>query len=258
MKRLVDKLVYLFLVLMLVCLSVTNTFAQTAEGETYEGKTEADRLYLEEYYKDKTSEEIWRDYTDVRLRINGESSSLVYVAYLFKEPFKFWAVKELLKLDLDYFSVAEFLGMNYSDEAKKTVLKNYINYQIPDQARASPRLERFTDLVHKLNQYGEAGISYRKYLIDLILSDSDIVYIPNDRLILLLHLGSSEQSKKVAEVILSNNPQRYELDKIIGAEIDFYSEIARQMLPQIDPSIPIDDFDYARLAFLSKKMRKQQ
>jgi len=90
------------------------------------------------------------------------------------------------------------------------------------------------------------------------LSDSDIVYIPNDRLILLLHLGSSEQSKKVAEVILSNNPQRYELDKIIGAEIDFYSEIARQMLPQIDPSIPIDDFDYARLAFLSKKMRKQQ
>lgn len=247
--------------LFILCLFASNTFAQNFV-QTEEEYKEYEQ-YLEEYYKNTSAEEIWRDYIELKLKQDGNLAGLVYPAGYFKEPFKTWVVRELLNMDLTISELGSFLWNDFPEKAKATALKRFLDFQSqPILKISAPYLERLIDLVLQLSgNYivtNPTTIIYREYFIDRILSDPNMVYVSNDYLMSILKLGSLEQRKKIAERVLYNDPPIYALDIIADAKIDFYSDLANNMFLQQKVTNPIPDsnydFDVARRTFLVKKM----
>lgn len=266
MKILVKRLPYALLVAMFLFLLDSEIFAQTTDQITYCDQTCIDdkalsyNLYLEQYYKDKTPKEMWRDYVDLRLKQDGSLSYLLFRAHSFKEPFKSWAVNEIHRIDLNDFQLSDFLSLDFPEKAKSFALKRFLDSQLSDTTLkvSAPYLENIIVLVHKINEKSDSFSSYRVYLIDLILNDPNIIYVSNERLISILYWCSSSQKTKVAERILYNNPQRPELKIIAKADIKGYSDVASSMFFQEELSTsntdPNWDFDTAKRHFLAGKM----
>ena len=190
MKRFTIKLMHLFLVLGIICLSVSDGLAQTDE--------EAYRNYLEQYYKDKSPEEIWHDYINSpTFTVYEDFIVLLNRASIFKEPFLSWAEKELLK-HIDYSSnlTATFLSGPYSKESKEKVLGAYLSFMPPPLLPLpNQNLERIMSLVDYIKSSDfiieEERASLLEVLIGQILRDPDTIYLSNDRLANFLIWGSS-------------------------------------------------------------------
>lgn len=269
MKYLANKLLFLFLVF--ICLSVSNSFAQNTFEDTanlttpinmyYEEQVYQD--YLEQYYKGKTAKEIWRDYWDIRSILQLEPNGLVDSSRKFQEPFKTFASEEIIKLDLPGSSMASFLAGDYGDKYKESVFEKNINRS--DYGDFYVRVGRIDYLIHVMwtlsRSYNDgdvrrSALPYINKIMDRIVDDPDLFTVPNYNLSTILPFGSMEQKKKISSIMLNNNPLSTELDLIIDAEIEIYSDMAKQM--KFQNSVLNSDAGqgeiWTRLNFLAQKM----
>lgn len=260
MKCLAQGFLLAVLAVAFIFFSVSISFAQTPEEwQAYQDE-------LEQYYKNKTPKELWNDFMELRSKEELPPGGLADSAEKFREPFSSWAFEEISKVELSSVELSFFLMGNYSDEQKKYIYEKHIDRLVPpDEAQVfSPLTQEdyiiltITSLGYWINDPSRAddrrrkfAVMYRAQLIERILNTS-LTDISNNNLFELLNNVSSPAHKAViAQTILNNNPSSYDLDRLGGAGVEFYSDLAKEMLRSGDNQ---GYYWYIKLEFLKKKM----
>lgn len=257
------------LIITLILLSgvVNNSFAQ--EDETSNAQLAQYKEFLRENYKNASAERIWHDYIEVRPHLGLDSTTLASSAEKFKEPFSSWAAEEIIKQpDLYSSELATFLVGYFDNKYKKQAYEKYINrsapptiqvvdYGVPQENYILMTIRRLAEMANYSdldNETRKLASSYKAGLIEHMIKSGSFRQLSNDILMELLKYVPSSQAGNVAQAIIDNDPSSfYYLDNVAGAEIPYYSELARQMLESL--RIQHDYKASVMYDFLNEKIR---
>ena len=252
-----------FVIILAFILSVVNNgFAQDG------GTIISERAQFFEEYKHASAEKIWHDFMELWTKIGFGSGQLAGSGEKFKEPFSSWAAEEIIKVDLNSSELSFFLMGDFDDKYKKYVYEKHIDritypFQFADRSSISQEdyiiwvISSLGEWVNRSEVDDRArkfAYMYRAKLIERIVNSASLYGLSNNNLLTLLYNVSVDKKATIAQAILINNPSSYDLDIVGGSEIEFYSDLAKQML-SFDSSKDYDfDSTHSKFEFFKEKM----